>query len=223
MDLMIEAKDKEQAVFELMRNFKLPGFDSITDMIPNVRGDDNRPLPKKAARPKKKKRSKAQTSDGSDEDVEVEEVLALELVGDEEFGMGGPQNRVYWPPGMEEWLRPVKRVVKKKVDPDSAAPTATPLKGRIKERSVNSKPVKSEDATPPGTKMVAAKNTNGRKKLKRSESTPSGSDPDADAPPKWTTIKATPATDSTKSKLSRRASHRKREANISYAEANDSN
>ena len=29
MDLMIEAKDKEQAVFELMRNFRLPGFENL--------------------------------------------------------------------------------------------------------------------------------------------------------------------------------------------------
>ncbi|KAK3062448.1 UV-damage endonuclease, partial [Coniosporium uncinatum] len=35
MDLMIEAKDKEQAVFELMRTFKLPGFDTFHDIIPH--------------------------------------------------------------------------------------------------------------------------------------------------------------------------------------------
>jgi UV DNA damage endonuclease len=29
MDLMIEAEDKEQAVFELIRTFKLPGFDTF--------------------------------------------------------------------------------------------------------------------------------------------------------------------------------------------------
>jgi hypothetical protein len=28
MDLTIKAKDKEQAVFELMRTFKLPGWDT---------------------------------------------------------------------------------------------------------------------------------------------------------------------------------------------------
>ncbi|KAI7093588.1 UV-damage, partial [Hortaea werneckii] len=42
MDLMIEAKDKEQAVFELMRTFKLPGFDSFNDVVPYVRNDDNK-------------------------------------------------------------------------------------------------------------------------------------------------------------------------------------
>jgi len=34
MDLMIEAKDKEQAVFELMRTFQLPGFEKFNDIIP---------------------------------------------------------------------------------------------------------------------------------------------------------------------------------------------
>lgn len=32
---------------------------------------------------------------------------------EEEVGMGGLENRVYWPVGMEEWLRPKRRVVKK--------------------------------------------------------------------------------------------------------------
>ena len=34
MDLMIEAKDKEQAVFELMRTFKSPGSEKFSDIIP---------------------------------------------------------------------------------------------------------------------------------------------------------------------------------------------
>jgi UV DNA damage endonuclease len=34
MDLMIEAKNKEQAVFELVRTFKLPGFERFNDIIP---------------------------------------------------------------------------------------------------------------------------------------------------------------------------------------------
>ncbi|RMZ75249.1 hypothetical protein DV738_g5573, partial [Chaetothyriales sp. CBS 135597] len=69
MDLMIEAKDKEQAVFELMRTFKLPGYDLFNDILPHTRSDENRA----------------------------------------EVSMGGPEGRVYWPPGMEEWLRPKKR------------------------------------------------------------------------------------------------------------------
>jgi len=31
----------------------------------------------------------------------------------EEFAMGGPLNRVYWPPGREDWLRPPKQALKK--------------------------------------------------------------------------------------------------------------
>jgi len=117
MDLMIEAKDKEQAVFELMRTFKLPGFDTFNDMMPHVRKDDNKPMkiPKKKT-PKKRKAKKTNADeDEEDEVLEIEEEeFAQAVIPEEEVGMGGPDGRVYWPPGMEEWLRPVKRVVKKK-------------------------------------------------------------------------------------------------------------
>ena len=113
MDLMIEAKDKEQAVFELMRAFKLPGFERINDIVPHVRSDENKPKTKrkKKTSPKRKRASKA--------DEVTEEVIELEeegnegsnLIPEEEIGMGGRDNRVYWPPGMEEWLRPKKRQV----------------------------------------------------------------------------------------------------------------
>lgn len=114
-DLMIEAKDKEQAVFDLMRNFKLPGWDSFNDVIPYEREDDNRPPPKV---PKKKQRRRAkkgaaEVDDEFDEEVEEEPKTSPE-VPEPEVGMGGPDNRVYWPLGMEEWLRPKKREVKKK-------------------------------------------------------------------------------------------------------------
>jgi len=144
MDLMIEAKDKEQAVFELMRTFKLPGFDRFNDVIPHEREDEPRPPPKapKAAKKKQKKKSaaggvKAEDGNGGglaqkrkrapDEDpIDLDEVGAGaedvddvddtppegKIVSDEEFGMGGPLNRVYWPPGMEDWLKPKKRDVK---------------------------------------------------------------------------------------------------------------
>ncbi|GKT52117.1 V-type ATPase assembly factor PKR1 [Colletotrichum spaethianum] len=42
MDLMIEAKDKEQAVFELMRAFKLPGYNTFNDIVPYERLDELR-------------------------------------------------------------------------------------------------------------------------------------------------------------------------------------
>jgi UV DNA damage endonuclease len=97
-DLMIEAKDKEQAVFELMRTFKLPGFDRIADIIPYERFDDNK---------------EAESAAGQRKIAKGEH---FDLVPEEEIGMGGPQGRVYWPLGMEEWLRPKKREVKPKKD-----------------------------------------------------------------------------------------------------------
>lgn len=71
-DLMIEAKDKEQAVFDLMRRFRLPGCDRIGDVLPHER-------------------------DGP----------AAE--GTDEIDVGGPEGRVYWPEGREDWLRPKKK------------------------------------------------------------------------------------------------------------------
>ncbi|KAI0546712.1 UV-endonuclease UvdE-domain-containing protein [Xylaria curta] len=108
MDLMIEAKDKEQAVFDLMRTFRLPGWDTFNDVIPYERADENRPLPKT---PKKKKKK---VKDGDAVDDNEEPKPQRPEVPEAELGMGGPENRVYWPIGMEEWLRPQKREVKRK-------------------------------------------------------------------------------------------------------------
>lgn len=113
MDLMIEAKDKEQAVFELMRNFKLPGFEKINDIIPYERSDDNRPLPRKPKKKKTKKQIALEIEEFGKELSDEEEVVK-ELIPEDEVGMGGKENRVYWPLGMEEWLRPRKREIKKK-------------------------------------------------------------------------------------------------------------
>jgi UV DNA damage endonuclease len=111
MDLMIEAKDKEQAVFELMRTFKLPGWNTFNNIIPYERSDDNKPLPKKV----KKKKTKKQIADEIEEYGKElsEERTAKAQIPEKDIGMGGEQNRVYWPPGMEEWLRPKKREAKK--------------------------------------------------------------------------------------------------------------
>lgn len=96
MDLMIEAKDKEQAVFELMRTFKLPGYDSFNDMLPYTRNDDNKMALQALARKKK-----------TDADP-------IQMINEDDCGMGGPEGRVYWPPTMESWLRPKKKEIKKK-------------------------------------------------------------------------------------------------------------
>ncbi|TAQ90560.1 hypothetical protein B7494_g1137 [Chlorociboria aeruginascens] len=113
MDLMIEAKDKEQAVFELMRIFKLPGYETFNNVIPYERSDDNRPLPKK---PKKKPKKQIQAEIEEFGRELSEEEIEREIVKEENVGMGGKENRVYWPQGMEEWLRPKKREVKKDED-----------------------------------------------------------------------------------------------------------
>ncbi|KAK8066719.1 UV-endonuclease UvdE [Apiospora hydei] len=123
MDLMIEAKDKEQAVFELMRTYRLPGWDSFHDVVPYERDDDNRPVPKPKT-PKKKRKGKKAAEEEEDEDVDTvdgEEEPMRRVIPEEEVGMGGPENRVFWPMGMEEWLRPKKREVKKKTPPKKDA------------------------------------------------------------------------------------------------------
>ena len=107
MDLMIEAKDKEQAVFELMRTYKLPGFEKMNDIIPHFRPDADNLV------------------DGID--------------------MGGPDGRVYWPPGMEHWLRPQKRVVKRKATKSADAESAASGK---KKATKSPKKVKTPDPDP---------------------------------------------------------------------------
>ena len=135
MDLMIEAKDKEQAVFELLRIFKLPGFDTFNDIIPHVRKDDNKPWPipkKKRTQKKKTKKVKDEDDelDAAEEAIEVEEDPVQPVIPGDEVGMGGPEGRVYWPPGMEEWLRPVKRVVKPKAEKDAEGKVTPAKKGK---------------------------------------------------------------------------------------------
>lgn len=127
MDLMIEAKDKEQAVFDLMRRFKLPGFEKIADMVAHEREDQDRPAPKEK-KPKKvtSKKRKTKTKNGDADKLEKEDEDGAEkgvdeapaagglTVSAEDFGMGGPTGRVYWPAGFEEWLAPKKREKKVK-------------------------------------------------------------------------------------------------------------
>jgi UV DNA damage endonuclease len=183
MDLMIEAKDKEQAVFELMRTFKLPGFDTFNDILPHQRQDENRPWkpkPKKAVKKSKKKTDDIDELDAKIEDAE-EEDGPPPLVPEEEVGMGGPEGRVYWPPGMEEWLRPPKRIVKKKEEG-----AATPAKKKRKtapaadeEASVTSEPAALDGDKTPAKKSApkrAASST--KKKTPKSVPTPSPSDDD---------------------------------------------
>ncbi|EAQ82969.1 hypothetical protein CHGG_10787 [Chaetomium globosum CBS 148.51] len=128
MDLMIEAKDKEQAVFELMRTFKLPGFDRVRDMVPHVRPDESRAAPKQTPLGKKRQkpaRNLKRKRAPDEEPVELNDVGAgaddqelMEergrVVSEEDYAMGGPEGRVYWPPGREDWLKPVRRGVRRR-------------------------------------------------------------------------------------------------------------
>lgn len=123
MDLMIEAKDKEQAVFELMRTFKLPGFNTFSNMIPHMRKDKNKKI---ISKPIKKTIPKANKIEEEKDNNYIEQVMIP--VAEKDIGMGGPEGRVYWPPGMEHWLRPAKRVVK-------ASPKKTTLNKRKSTRT----------------------------------------------------------------------------------------
>lgn len=128
MDLMIEAKDKEQAVFEVMRTLKLPGYERINDIIPYTRSDENKawkPPTKKT--PKKKKGVET-------EDVPDDEPQQPPIVPEDEVAMGGPENRVYWHVGFEEWLRPKKREVKPR-DPAKAKTTAEKAAAKRAEKA----------------------------------------------------------------------------------------
>ncbi|PBP19761.1 Xylose isomerase-like protein [Diplocarpon rosae] len=146
MDLMIEAKDKEQAVFELMRTLRLPGWDTFNNIIPFERDDDNRPVLRKAKKKKTKKQIDAEVAEFGKEVSEPEED-AKPVISDEEVGMGGSESRVYWPPGQEEWLRPKKREIKKKGTDDEEIfknPTPANFAARKAVMERNRKPLSEE-------------------------------------------------------------------------------
>jgi len=172
MDLMIEAKDKEQAVFELMKVYKLPGWEKINEVIPHERQDENKPIPKKRAKKQKKTKKQLEAeAAGEIEVVKEEEEPVVELIPEQELGMGGPERRVYWPEGHEDWLRPKKREIKKKVkEEDTTAGETqesaleetpkkkprmskqpkrkTPVKSEVKEEEENDKMSSALEATP---------------------------------------------------------------------------
>jgi UV DNA damage endonuclease len=98
---------------KLMRTFRLPGWDRFNSIVPFEREDDNRPAVKKAKKKKTKRQIQAEIEEFGEGGRE-EEAVVRERVPEIEVGMGGVENRVYWPVGMEEWLRPRKKVVKRK-------------------------------------------------------------------------------------------------------------
>ncbi|OJD21775.1 UV damage endonuclease UvdE [Blastomyces percursus] len=191
MDLMIEAKDKEQAVFELMRTYKLPGFEKINDIIPFTRVDENRARQTATKRPKKKTTKPAKRSasslkqqgaveSGHDNDVDDDGELVSTLIPEEEVGMGGPEGRVYWPPGMEEWLQPAKRaskleiaeviVAKSSSGNSTLDTTTTPATPRRRGR-----PRKTTDTTTIADTITEKPTVRKRQRVKKAASISSGS------------------------------------------------
>ena len=221
MDLMIEAKDKEQAVFELMRTFKLPGYNLFNDIIPHIRKDDNKPV----RAPAKKKRTPKKKESEENGDAELEEDTGPTVVPEEEVGMGGPEGRVYWPPGMEEWLRPPKRVVKKK-DPDEASDrkkTGGKRKGAADDANGNGDDVATPASKKPkSTPKFKEKTPARRKNAKVRSPTPSsGDEEDAENVSKLATDADEDTTKIPASKV-RGARKSARASQVSYAEADGS-
>ncbi|KAE8151759.1 UV-endonuclease UvdE-domain-containing protein [Aspergillus avenaceus] len=205
MDLMIEAKDKEQAVFELMRTFKLPGHELFNDMIPHVRTDENKPF-----KPPRKSTKK----NGGFVDLEGQ-IAPPRTVPEHEVGMGGPERRVYWPPTMEEWLRP-KKIVRAKAaaSPRRARSTKKVESGTGESMEQDAEAVSSTVTTPVSKTRVqrtsSVKKTAGRKR-KASASPVETSDSDEALPETPKPAKSA----STGVRRSRRAKP------VSYAEDSD--
>ena len=209
MDLMIEAKDKEQAVFELMRTFKLPGHDLFNDIIPHVRNDENKPFKP----PRKSKKN------GGFVDLEGQ-IPPAQTVSEEDAGMGGPDRRVYWPPGMEEWLRP-KKVVRTAA---ARSPRRTPAKKATSDNGASLKEDGEPDghvlATPVPKTTRGVQRTSGvkkpvsrKRKASPAISTPSASETEAPEVPE------TPALQRSQSNGVRRSRRAKK---VDYAEDADS-
>lgn len=94
---------------------KLPGWDGINDIVPHERSDirvKKKKMTKKRMLEIKRERLKSESKvDGSKEDIFEEE--EEQDIAEEDIGMGGPERRVFWPPTMEDWLRPAKRITSK--------------------------------------------------------------------------------------------------------------
>ncbi|GES62156.1 UV-damage endonuclease [Aspergillus terreus] len=211
MDLMIEAKDKEQAVFELMRNFKLPGHELLNDLVPYVRSDENKPF--KPPR-KTKKNGGFVDLDGL--------VPPPRTIPEEEVSMGGPEGRVYWPPGMEEWLRP-KKVVRAKAAQSPRAPRGS-KNGDTGDNEEGPSP-NGEDTkaalTTPASKLPSRarrtasvkKQSTRKRKASPTISTPSASEDDAQDAPETPSLQRSQSTGARRSR---------RVKTVNYAEDSES-
>lgn len=169
MDLMIEAKDKEQAVFELMRKYQLPGHESFTQMTPHLRDDENTPWKP----PRKTKKS------GDFVDLHTLSPPPA-TIPPGEVNMGGPEGKVYWPPGKKDWLRPARRILARK-----ATDTAEAIIAPKKNPETQSKPSPRRKARRAirDTKTTATSSTRKRKSSEGSVSSTSANPPEPCTPP----------------------------------------
>ena len=210
MDLMIEAKDKEQAVFELMRNFKLPGFHLVNDMIPYTRTDENKPFKPPRKSPKK---------NGGFVDLEAL-VPPPRNFTEEEVGMGGPDGRVYWPPGMEEWLRP-KKIIRAKAGSGPRKGKSTKVTEENGEEPENDTPdTPTRKATRKARTTTSVKKQATTKKRKASETpvpTPTASGNEA-----ADDILEEPETAPSSSRTSSGVRRTRRTKKVNYAEGSES-
>lgn len=145
MDLMIEAKDKEQAVFGLYRKYGIGGEGLFKDMVPYVRTDEN--APEKPVRGRRE---------------EVSE--STKVVDDKDLAMGGEEGRVYWPEGKEEWLSPLKKIRRKKTEADEEIV----VEKKVTNGRQQTKNMKGEVAIREEVKVIAEnRNTRGRQRTKQ--------------------------------------------------------
>lgn len=231
MNLMIEVKNKKQAVFELMKTFKMSDYDIFNDIIPHVRKDDNKPVKVVKKKTSKKKRTIKKDDDdlkAAEEAIEADEDQVQKEIAENEVGMGGPEGRVYWPPGMKHWLRPVKKVVKPKAEKPEKMTSAQKRKAAASETAEAIKVEGSKEAsadsaavTPTPAKRTKTtskaniKKTASAKKTAKDVPTPSTSDAEEFELSEDSSEEATPAPVSRKAAPARKSARAKK---ISYAE-----
>jgi len=121
-------------------------------------------LPSPLKKPKKNaNKKKIKDEEGVPESEDELELQPPPTIPEEDVGMGGPEGRVYWPPGMEEWLRPKKREAKPR-DPEKVKTTADRAAARRAEKAAwqAAQEAKNEDLVsdkpvPLSSKGVASK------------------------------------------------------------------
>ncbi|KAJ2896067.1 UV-damage endonuclease [Zalerion maritima] len=115
MDLMIEAKDKEQAVFELMRRYKLEGWGKVGDIEneggravekSDIVGDDGKETVSEVRGKANGTRTRrVDKTDGGEAEKHVDEGATKNKAKGDVLDVGGKDRRVYWPLGQEGWLK----------------------------------------------------------------------------------------------------------------------